>query len=279
MDEDSWQLQLFRRSIKKKDKLRILSEEIKIDENDIVLDLGCAQGLLSYFLKQKGGCWIHADLDFPNLKSSVPLLKRGLIQTGPRKLPFKTGCFDKIISLDFLEHVDDDLHCLQEIKYLLKPKGELFLTVPHTGRFFLLHRLRPLFGIKPEDYGHIREGYSLKTLKQMLEEAGFRVEKHRHFSRLFSEFIELLINAVYIKFLGQKESPGLRDGHIRPMSDQEFREKGKAFQLYSLLYPFIWLISRLDKILIFHKGYSLYLKARKKDSSSHPPKEWKNEKK
>lgn len=267
MDEDSWQLQLFRHSIKKKDKLHILNNEITINANDFVLDLGCAQGLLSYFLKKKGGFWVHADLDFPNLISAASLLKRSLVQTGPRELPFKPGSFDKIIILDFLEHVDDDSFCLQEIKSLLKSRGEIFLTVPHTGRFFILHRLRPLFGIKLEDYGHKREGYSLKTLNRMLEEAGFEIENHRLFSRFFSEFIELLINTFYIKFLAKKKSRRLRDGHIRPMNAEEFREKGKAFKLYSLLYPFVWLTSRLDKILIFNKGYSLYLKAHKKDLS------------
>ena len=263
MDEKNWQLQLFARSIKKKDKFALLQKSLIIDAQDQILDLGCAQGLLSYLLKQKGGYWVHADLDWTNLLSARPLLEKNLIQTDSHSLPLASAAFTKVLCLDYLEHVDDDEQCLQEINRVLRPQGQLILAVPQTGPFFLLHRLRSWLGLKLEDYGHKREGYRLNQLQDKLARHGFKVSHYSTFAKFFSEIIELLLNFIYIKLLATKAIPDLRDGHIRPMSAQEFTQQKKSFRLYSIVYPLLWGLSRLDKLLVFSNGYSLLIWATK----------------
>jgi hypothetical protein len=83
------------------------------------------------------------------------------------------------------------------------------------------------------------------------------------YSRFFSEFLELILNAIYIKVLARKPVEKKRDGHIRPSSGEEFKAQQKTFALYSLVYPLVWLFSRLDKLLFFLPGYSLMVWARK----------------
>ena len=163
------------KSIKKKEKLKLIEKHLEIEPSDVILDLGCAQGILSYFLRQKGGFWASADLDFKNLKTSQELLQTNLIQLEPGVLPFRTGSFDRVVSLDYLEHLEDDDLCLAEIHRVLKNDGKLLIATPHTGRIFLLHRLRPLLGLKLEFYGHKREGYSTRELKEKLEGQGFGI--------------------------------------------------------------------------------------------------------
>jgi 2-polyprenyl-3-methyl-5-hydroxy-6-metoxy-1,4-benzoquinol methylase len=263
MKDQPWQLQIFNKSIKKKEKLKLIDKHLEIDPSSVILDLGCAQGILSYFLRQKGGQWVSADLDFENLKTSQELLKTNLIQLEPGILPFGGGSFDIVVSLDYLEHLEDDDLCLAEMHRVLKKNGQLVLATPHTGRIFLLHKLRPLLGLKLEFYGHKREGYSTKELKEKLERHRFRVEKKLTFSRFFSEFLELLINVLYRKFSAKKHTKSLRDGQIRPTTKAEFDAKRKSFKLYGFLYPAVWLCSKLDKLLFFQKGYSLLVWARK----------------
>lgn len=263
MNEIPWQLQIFEKSIKKKDKLKLLQKYVQVSSSSLILDLGCAQGILSYFLRQKGGFWISTDLDFSNLKTSQMLLQTNLVQAGPGILPFKDGSFDMVVSLDYLEHLDDDDLCLREVHRLLKKGGELVLATPHTGKFFLIHKLRPRLGLKLEMYGHKREGYSLKCLKDKLKRSSFQFVKHKTFSRFFSEFIELLINFLYIRFLSPDKTDALRDGQIRPTTSEEFRLRKKSFKMYSMIYPLLWLTSRLDKLLFFQKGYSLMIWAKK----------------
>lgn len=265
MTEDHWQLQLVKRSLKKKEKLRLLEKNLLINSSDKLLDLGCAQGILSYFLRKKGGFWISADLDLINVQTSREILKNNLIQTGTRELPIKTASLDYVVSLDYLEHLEDDDYCLTEIERILKPGGRFVLAVPRTGNIFLLHKIRPKLGMTLDFYGHKREGYSLKGVKEKLRSAGLVYQKHRSFSRFFSELIELLLNSLYIKFFKPPElSPdSQRDGHIRPTTKAEFETKKKAFKAYSFIYPIVWLITRLDLLLFFQRGYGLIVWAQK----------------
>jgi len=263
MTEEHWQLQLVNKSLKKKEKLKLLKKHLEVKTDSVILDLGCAQGILSYFLRKKGGSWISADQDFVNLKTSQALLKKNLIQTGAGVLPFKNASFDLVVSLDYLEHLEDDQLCLEEIHRVLKKGGHLIIATPRTGRIYLLHRLRPLLGMKLEFYGHKREGYSFKDLKAKLEKAQMQFIKHKTFSRFFAEFIELMLNSLYVRFFSSEGSYGLRDGHIRPSTAKEFLSRKKAFKFYAFIYPFVWLFTRLDKLFFFQRGYGLIIWAKK----------------
>jgi len=204
MTEEHWQLQLVNKSLKKKEKLKLLKKHLEVKPNSVILDLGCAQGILSYFLRKKGGSWISADQDFVNLKTSQEILKKNLIQTGAGVLPFKNASFDMVVSLDYLEHLEDDQLCLEEIHRVLKKGGHLIIATPRTGKIYLLHRLRPLLGMKLEFYGHKREGYSYKDLKAKLEEAQLQFVKYKTFSRFFAEFINLYSTPYMSDFFLQK---------------------------------------------------------------------------
>jgi SAM-dependent methyltransferase len=265
MASQPWQLQVFKRSLKKREKHILIENELFVGAESLNLDLGCAQGTLSYFLRKKGGDWLSADQDFLNLKSTQNLLQKNLIQLKEGPLPFKDGSFDSVVSLDYLEHLDQDDFCLTEIHRVLKSDGQLVLATPQTGKLFWLHKLRSFLGLKLEFYGHKREGYSLQDLEAKLEKSGFIIKKHRSFSRFVTEFLELILNFIYIKFSGKNSPIDLRDGRIRPTTSEEFSKKKISFRLYSVLYPFIWLISRVDKALFFLKGYGLMIWAKRMD--------------
>jgi SAM-dependent methyltransferase len=265
MATQPWQLQVFKRSLKKKEKSKLIEKGLVVNPSSVNLDLGCAQGTLSFFLRKKGGIWLSADQDYSNLKSSQNLLRGNLVQLMEGPLPFKDDSFDTVVSLDYLEHLEEDDFCLDEIHRVLKKNGQLLLATPQTGRLFVLHRLRSLLGLKLEFYGHKREGYSLRGLQKKLKRAGFVMQKHRNFSRFITEFLELAFNFVYIKFFKGTTPIALRNGHIRPTTHEEFDTKKTTFRIYSALYPFVWAISRLDKALFFLKGYGLMVWAKRID--------------
>ncbi len=266
MQDDHWQLRMVGKSLKKREKLKLLSKHFLVGASEKVLDLGCAQGILSYFLQRKGGQWISADLDFTNLKTSQAILKGNLIQVKEGSLPIQSRSLDIVVSLDYLEHLNDDQLCLAEIQRVLKKGGRLLLATPRTGFPFLLNKLRPLLGMKLEFYGHKREGYTRKELENMLLAAGLFPIKHRSFSGFITELLELALNFFYIRIFKKGESdPELRDGHIRPSTAEEFTHRSYAFRLYSLIYPLLWFLSRLDKLFFFQRGYGLMLWAVKPD--------------
>ncbi len=263
MSEAPWQLQIVKRSLKKREKLELIDRHLRVRPEDRLLDLGCAQGILSHFLRQKGGWWVSTDLDLVNLRSSQALLDGNLVQMGVPALPFKDGAFDQVVCLDYLEHVDDDDGTLAEIRRVLKPGGRLMLITPHAGGFFLLQKIRPAVGLKLEFYGHKREGYSLSGLRGKLEKAGLRPDGHVTYARFFTELIELVLNALYVNFLSSKPQAALRDGHIRPATPREFDAQKKAFGIYKVIYPVIRLVSRLDALLFFQRGNALMVRAEK----------------
>ena len=53
-----------------------------------------------------------------------------LAQANGIALPFRDNSFDACLSLDVLEHIQDDTSALKEIRRVLKPGGVLLLTVP-----------------------------------------------------------------------------------------------------------------------------------------------------
>jgi len=266
-----WQLEIARRSLKKKEKIDLLEKRIAVGPDDVCLDLGCAQGILSWFLRKKGGRWVHTDLDFENLQTSRDLLDRGFVQMGVPGLPFKTASFDRVFCLDFLEHVDDDRKTAEEIARVLRPEGRLVLIVPRTGPFIVMQKIRPAAGLKLEFYGHKREGYSLPELEKLLGQAGLRITARTTYSRFFTELLELILNSLYVNFFSAKPEAKLRDGHIRPATPGEFAAQGKAFQLYKMVYPLFWLYAQLDRLLFFQRGYALMIWAEK--APARPDKE------
>jgi SAM-dependent methyltransferase len=257
VNETPWQLQIVKRSLKKKEKLDLIDKHLRVRPGERILDLGCAQGILSYFLRKKGGTWVSADLDLTNLRSSRALLDGGLVQMGSPDLPFRDGVFDQVVCLDYLEHVDADAATLAEVRRVLKPGGRFLLITPHDGGFFLLQKIRPSVGLKLEFYGHKREGYSLPGLRRMFAAAGLRLTGHTTYSRFCTELLELILNALYVNILSTKPQNKLRDGHIRPSTSDEFAAQKKAFGIYKIIYPFLWLASRLDTLLFFQRGYAI----------------------
>jgi len=265
--EESWQLRIYRRSLKKKQKVKLLRSLIPSLNNKLCLDLGCAKGTISYFLRQIGGKWVSADLDYANLLATKELVRENVFQIEPHQFSFRDGSFDVVIALDILEHVEDDEACLQEIKRTLKENGELYLSTPSVGRFHIINLLKRRSGLTLEEYGHIREGYQLKALIKRLEKKGFQVVFSTTYSRFFTEFIEYVLNLVYNIFFGRRKEEKLRDGHLTISSADEFKHHQKKLRLYSLIYPLLWLLSKGDRMLFFLQGYALLIRAQMVSSS------------
>ena len=47
-----------------------------------------------------------------------------------QRLPFRDSCFDAVLSIAVLEHVDDPFKCAAELVRVLKPGGRLLVAVP-----------------------------------------------------------------------------------------------------------------------------------------------------
>ena len=165
-----------------------------------ILDLGCGNGRLLEILKGK-------DIDYIGLDSSKELIKiaksnypRAKFQVGNAlKLPFQSNYFDKVFSIRVLPHFPSQelrLQFMKEAKRVLKPKGLLILTAWYLYGFsnkrnlllMLKNVLLKIIGKSKLNFGdalipwdnrimRYYHYFTRKELKNLAEEAGFRVKK------------------------------------------------------------------------------------------------------
>lgn len=263
-ESNAWQLKIFNRTLKKKEKLAIIRRLLPDLTNRLCLDLGCARGTIGYFLEKEGGTWFHEDLDEVNVRATADLVGPRVAVIPATAIPHPDGIFDVIVSLDILEHLHDDRLFAREMARVLKPGGCLIVSTPATGPWFVVNRLKNMVGLTPDQYGHVIEGYTLPALNSLMSEAGLSVVSSTTYSRFFTEFVEFLLNLVFVKLL-RKDSRQKRDGNIAPGTAEEVAGLRKQLAAYSVLYPVIWLFTRLDYLLELAgiAGYATLLICRK----------------
>ena len=105
-----------------------------------VLDIGCNAGALlrACDLRLPGARLAGVDINAAALETARKAVPRATIQrSGAESLPFEDAAFDRVFCTEVLEHVPPDLRrqAFREMWRVLKPNGELVITVPHAGWF------------------------------------------------------------------------------------------------------------------------------------------------
>ncbi len=147
--------------------LKAVHEEICGPDSPLkILDVGCGTGANLEMLSEfgvAGGVDVSAEaLSFCR--------ERGLVnvkQGAAEALPYDDKSFDLVTGLDVVEHLDDDLAGLKEMRRVLRPEGRALLFVPA----FMF-----LWGVQ-DDISNHRRRYTLKHLKEVVRTAGFEVER------------------------------------------------------------------------------------------------------
>ena len=94
--------------------------------------------------------------------------------TDPSVLRLTRFGFDTAISLNVLEHIEDDLLALRHIWQLLRPGGRLVVIVPAHGW---------LYGTMDYSIGHYRR-YNRQDMDHKIRAAGFRIESQKYMNVL-----------------------------------------------------------------------------------------------
>ena len=155
--------------------LGLLEQAIPPVERPVdVLDFGCGTGAFLEHLERFGR--VQAVDGDASAVAFCHARGRSEVRLAPpgEPLPFPDGAFDLVTTLDVIEHIDDDVAALAELRRVLRPGGRLLVAVPA----FMF-----LWG-KQDEVSHHRRRYTARSLRQALEAAGFAVDRTSYFNTL-----------------------------------------------------------------------------------------------
>jgi SAM-dependent methyltransferase len=138
-----------------------------------ILDAGCGSGRNMVELARNG---VVTGIELS--ETSVALARERdageVILGSVLDMPFADASFDLAVSLDVIEHLEDDLCALRELRRTVAPGGALLVTVPAYQWLWSGH----------DEINHHHRRYTRRSLQQVAERAGWRQERTTYFNSL-----------------------------------------------------------------------------------------------
>lgn len=159
------------------------------NSNPSILDVGCGTGanlkMLAAYGRAEGVDISPQAVEFCH-ERGLESVRLGAIE----HLPYQNDSFELVTALDVVEHLDDDVAGLREMRRVLRCDGRLLLFVPA----FMF-----LWGVQ-DDVSNHRRRYTLPRLLRAVEEAGFSVEWASYANISF--FLPVLVVRSVMRWLG-----------------------------------------------------------------------------
>ncbi len=191
-----------------KKRAQTIFEWVPPADDKVILDCACGRGFYLNMYRYVSRCKLvglelEADIIRKAHHNVGHLPDLTLTRGNVYALPFPDDTFDGVILSEILEHLDDDVAGLREVRRVLKPGGVVAITVPNA-RYPLwwdpinwtlertLHthiRRGPLAGIWAN---HVRL-YERDDLRAAVERVGLAVEAERQFTHYSFPFIHNLV--------------------------------------------------------------------------------------
>jgi SAM-dependent methyltransferase len=144
-----------------------------LPEKPRFLDAGCGTGR---HLIEFGSLGPAVGVD-PSADAVEFCHQRGLEDVrcaGLEELPFASGAFDLLLASDVLEHIDDDVGALVELRRVAAEDAHLVITVPAYQWMWTEHDVQ---------LHHVRR-YTLPVMRARVRAAGWEVERATYFNSL-----------------------------------------------------------------------------------------------
>jgi SAM-dependent methyltransferase len=207
-----------------------------------ILDAGCGVGVFTMELAKQHPDALVLGVDMePALVDRASNIARraGLVNCrfevcDVTSLPFRDE-FDLVVSVDNLEHVENDVAAMENLRAALVPGGTLVVHVPGYYRRWVFFGRRVNFDVP----GHVRPGYQSLELTSKLAEAGFDVLDHHY---TYGALETVTNNISYL------------------ISGAERRNK----PVYALVFPFLLGISYFGQFSRPAEGAGVLVKARRR---------------
>ena len=210
-----------------------------------ILDSGCGQGIFTFEVARRLPASTITGMDTNS--ELIDRNRRIADIAGMSNCRFECGDiadirpdnqYDLILSIDVLEHIENDVRVLNSYYRALAPSGELLLHAPGY------HRRWPLFSwmVNFEVEGHCRPGYTMEEIAGKVEGAGFAIiERYYTYG-----WLDTISNYLSYAVTGARM---------------------KRKHLYALVFPILLFISYFGRNSRPERGAGVFIHARKQRPS------------
>ena len=167
---------------------------------DLVLDAGAGFGRHAFETARRGAHVVALDFASDEVRGTrntfAAMIDAGeipadryvaVMQGDATRLPFDTGVFDRVVTSEVLEHIQDDVAAIRELVRVLKPGGVLAATVPSWFPEKINWMLSDEYHAPKSPGGHVRI-YSATELRAKFAAAGLDVYASHHAHALHSPY-------------------------------------------------------------------------------------------
>jgi len=180
--------------------LTIRFDQLGLRVGDLVLDVGAGFGRHCFEVARRGGHVVALDFAAHEVIGTRATLGAmveageisvhdyvGVLRGDATRLPFADNTFDRVITSEVLEHVQNDVRAIAEMVRVLKPGGTFAGTVPTWFPEKINWMLSDEYHAPKATGGHVRI-YSETELKAKLRSAGLTVTGSHHAHALHSPY-------------------------------------------------------------------------------------------
>ncbi len=119
-------------SEEQKAKIEAAVKNTELNQNEIILDVGCGTGLLFQHVAKSAKFIVGIDVSSKTLektkRNTRPLPNTTIIRADADYTPFKNQIFDQVFAITLLQNMPDPLQTLREIKRVSKNQSTIIIT-------------------------------------------------------------------------------------------------------------------------------------------------------
>ena len=180
--------------------LTVRFDTLGLVPGDLVLDAGAGFGRHAYEVARLGGRIValdYADDEVRTTRATFGAMLQegqiandsyvGALRGDATHLPFPDDTFDRVITSEVLEHIQDDVSAIAELVRVLRPGGSFACTVPSWWPEKINWKLSDEYHAPKAVGGHVRI-YSQTELTAKLRAAGLDVRGSHHAHALHSPY-------------------------------------------------------------------------------------------
>jgi SAM-dependent methyltransferase len=147
--------------------------DLRLPARARILDAGCGSGRNMVEFARHGTV-TGIELSATSVRLAREREAGEVVEGSVLEMPFDADAFDLAASLDVIEHLQDDLQALRELRRVVAPGGSLLVTVPAYQWLWSGH----------DEINHHHRRYTRRSLQRIGEQAGWQQVRTTYFNSL-----------------------------------------------------------------------------------------------